>query len=166
MVTEVLEAMAEENFRRAPKFNAPLPHPPDMPPFPIPAIPKPDPHEPVLAPQMVRLGMAQGVAIAGGRMSVEQIEESLAAYAASKVRMVARSSQRLAQAERVPWWRGLDFSSGAGQVVAVGAGVAGGGFLFNWARQLRMMLQGGAYARRMTAGWGGGSPGPGSGQQG
>lgn len=116
MVNEVLDAMAAEAFRQFSTQKWPQ--------APVPAL-------------MAR-AMVEAVQILRGRGSVASpgsIEEALAGYAAERVRAVARLGRTIVQ---VPWWRGLDFNKGPAQAIAVGAGVAGGGFLINWARRIRM----------------------------
>lgn len=113
MVNEVLDAMSTEALRQ---FDA-----------------KKRPKLPV--PVLIMRAMVEAMdALAGQKPSAGAVEEALAAFAAERVRAVARQSRRF---EQVPWWRGIDFSKGPAQAVALGAGVAGGGFLINWARKIR-----------------------------
>ncbi len=126
MVNEVLEAMAEEAFRGSPGINPPGPVlPPLFPPFPIPPMRRPDPHEPAPArvPALATAAMVRGFRAARG-LNPAAIERELTQFASERVRKAIKG-------------RGIDFSSGRVKAVAIGGAVAGGGFLFDFARRMK-----------------------------
>lgn len=148
MVNEVLDAMAEEAFRQAPRFNPPGPVlPPDFPP--LPAFPRPNPHEaPVPVRAFATEAMTQGMVAAEGRFSPASVEQLLTRYASDQVRKAIKNKGR-----------GIDYSSGTLRAVGAAGAVAGGGFLFNFVQKMRLRGGGAPFLSGGGGGFGSGGQG-------
>lgn len=86
---------------------------------------------------LARAGMVRGmlsVREGGSLMSAGAVEAALASFAAERVREVIVRA-------RTPRRRGGESFALGVKAVTIGAGVAGGGFLINWARRMRMLTR-------------------------
>ncbi len=102
---------------------------------------------PAMVPDLARRSMAEAVKATGGRMSPGSVEQLLTRFASDRVRKAIKGRSRE-----------IDFSGGALRAVGAAGAVAGGGFIFDFVR--KMKLRGGVVPG------GGGGGGFGSGQQG